>query len=47
MDKPILAENLELKGKKETATEEAINYQISEEGGETDCGGNASMEAVW
>ena len=46
MDKPTLAENLELKGTKETATEEVTNYQISEEGGETDCGGNASMEEV-
>jgi len=47
LDKPTLAENLELKGTKETASEEATNYQISEEGGETDCGGNTSMEAVW
>ena len=47
MDKPTLAENLERKGTKETATEEATNHQISEEGGETDCSGNASMEEVW
>ena len=47
MDKPTIAENLELKGTKETATEEATSYQISEEGGETDCGGNASMEEEW
>ena len=47
MDKLTIAENLELKGTKETVTEEATSYQISEEGGETDSGGNASMEEEW
>ena len=47
LDKPTIAENLELKGTKETVTAEATSYQISEEGGETDCGSNASVEEKW
>ena len=41
-NKPVSTENLELRGRKETGTKDAISYQIIEEGEET-----ASVEEVW